>query len=387
MPLYTVPQTSPNTNTPSPSLPRYSPAAPPQCLQLALVASLAPYCLRRLPHILKLVGDELGNLLEDDEGGAGAGAGAAIDADGDGDAGAGANHDDHDGGGGGWLDCTIAALTPPTFVRRAMDSAWGYAGVSISPSDRTRGALSILHTLHLCLFHRVDGGLGQRVTAWAGSGAVAAALGHALGGGRFFDVPYRLAGAELMATSPSGGNRNGTGTGTDTGTATGTAARLPDGPIAWLLAARLAIQVAAVGTHFIGSLDGEWRRSRREAAQAQVQARARAQALDGGSFSLSDTSTTRATRDVSTAPATATATATATPGTAATTSSSSSDAPKCALCLGPRVNPAVPRCGHVFCWDCIVQWAARRAADQPCHCPVCRALILPQQIRLLRGFR
>jgi hypothetical protein len=269
-----------------------------------------------------------------------------------------------------------------------VDGAWGYVGVSTSPSDRTRGALSFLNTLHLCLFHRVDGGLGERVTAWGGGGAVAAALGHALGGGRYFDASYRLAGAELMATSSSGGNRTVTGTvtGTDTGTGTGTgtAVRLPNGPIAWLLAARLAIQVAAVGTHLVSSLDAEWRRSYRETPHVQTQARARAQAMGSGDRSFSDTSTTRATRDVSPA----FATATDTPGTAtATTTSSSSSAPKCALCLGPRANPAVPRCGHVFCWDCIVQWAARRTADQPCHCPVCRAIILPQQIRLLRGFR
>jgi hypothetical protein len=343
--------------------------------------------------------------LEDDEGGAG----AAIDADGD-DGDAGTNHDDHDRGGGGWLGDTIAALTPPAFIRRAVDSAWGYVGVSVSPSDRTRGALSFLNTLHLYLFHRVDSGLGERVAAWGGGGAAAVALGHALGGGRYFDASYRLAGMELMTTPLSGGTGTGTrtgmgtgtgaGTGTETGTETGTntgtgtgtdagtAARLPDGPIAWLLAARLVLQMAAVGTHLVSSLDAEWRRSCRETPLVQTQARARAQAMGSEGLSLSDTSAARATRDVSAA----TATASDTPGTATATTtisspSFSSSAPKCALCLGPRANPAVPRCGHVFCWDCIVQWAARRTADQPCHCPVCRALILPQQIRLLRGFR
>jgi len=41
----------------------------------------------------------------------------------------------------------------------------------------------------------------------------------------------------------------------------------------------------------------------------------------------------------------------------------------CTICRLERKNPAVPSsCGHVFCWDCLVQWVSRVP-----ECPICRA--------------
>lgn len=53
----------------------------------------------------------------------------------------------------------------------------------------------------------------------------------------------------------------------------------------------------------------------------------------------------------------------------------------CALCLeDSQLAPSrIPRCGHVFCWDCGIRWLMERPA-----CPLCRVPCLPQQFQQLR---
>jgi peroxin-10 len=57
--------------------------------------------------------------------------------------------------------------------------------------------------------------------------------------------------------------------------------------------------------------------------------------------------------------------------------SQSSSTSTCAICRTERSHPAAPAsCGHVFCWNCLLQWVSTVRAQ----CPLCRAPCRPQDI-------
>lgn len=51
----------------------------------------------------------------------------------------------------------------------------------------------------------------------------------------------------------------------------------------------------------------------------------------------------------------------------------------CMLCLEEMTDPACATCGHIFCWNCIMDWCKQKQ-----ECPLCRAAIRPQQILTLK---
>lgn len=40
---------------------------------------------------------------------------------------------------------------------------------------------------------------------------------------------------------------------------------------------------------------------------------------------------------------------------------------QCAICLGPHINKSVPDCGHVCCFQCLVEWSGIKL-----ECPSCK---------------
>ncbi|XP_022649217.1 peroxisome biogenesis factor 10-like [Varroa destructor] len=48
---------------------------------------------------------------------------------------------------------------------------------------------------------------------------------------------------------------------------------------------------------------------------------------------------------------------------------------QCGLCRDLTTECTVTRCGHIFCWTCITEWAVNRP-----QCPLCRSTVNPEQL-------
>lgn len=53
----------------------------------------------------------------------------------------------------------------------------------------------------------------------------------------------------------------------------------------------------------------------------------------------------------------------------------------CSLCLEPRQQTSLTTCGHLFCWDCILDWLDERE-----ECPICREKIKKSNVVQLQNY-
>lgn len=58
-----------------------------------------------------------------------------------------------------------------------------------------------------------------------------------------------------------------------------------------------------------------------------------------------------------------------------------SNIPQCILCLEPRLNASLTPCGHLFCWNCLLDWL-----DERNECPLCREAVKKSQVILLQNY-
>eukprot|EP00047_Mylnosiga_fluctuans_P013010 m.28832 g.28832 ORF g.28832 m.28832 type:complete len:716 (-) comp4601_c0_seq2:66-2213(-) len=53
--------------------------------------------------------------------------------------------------------------------------------------------------------------------------------------------------------------------------------------------------------------------------------------------------------------------------------------PCCPVCLGPPVAPQTTRCGHVYCWPCVLHHLAQSGG--PARCPICDDTVVAADLR------
>ncbi|CAD7004355.1 peroxisome biogenesis factor 10 [Ceratitis capitata] len=57
------------------------------------------------------------------------------------------------------------------------------------------------------------------------------------------------------------------------------------------------------------------------------------------------------------------------------------EAPKCILCLEPRMSTCLTPCGHLFCWNCLLDWL-----DERDECPMCREKVKKSNLIPLQNY-
>ncbi|CAB0021065.1 unnamed protein product [Nesidiocoris tenuis] len=53
----------------------------------------------------------------------------------------------------------------------------------------------------------------------------------------------------------------------------------------------------------------------------------------------------------------------------------------CVVCMEKLTSPTTTPCGHIFCWNCITEWAQNEE-----RCPICREAVVACRLVPLRNY-
>lgn len=53
---------------------------------------------------------------------------------------------------------------------------------------------------------------------------------------------------------------------------------------------------------------------------------------------------------------------------------------KCPICMDIPITPKMTRCGHIYCWPCILRYLDVNEEEDVAGCPICHSRIVKKEL-------